>query len=73
MPVNVFTAPRSSHLKRARYDRAKDVLGVQFKSGAEYTYAGVGTQRWNAFVRARSKGSYLHRSIVPNYEDTKIR
>lgn len=69
MPVNAFTAPRSSHLKRAIYDPASDKLRVQFKSGGEYTYLGVPTSRWNAFVRSRANhpGHFLHDRIIPNY------
>ncbi len=72
MSTNVFTARASSHLKSASYDPAKDRLRVSFKSGGVYDYAGVSTQRWNAFRRAPSSGGYLHRKIVPNYEDRKV-
>lgn len=69
---NAFTAPRASHLKRASYDPAHDVLRVQFKSGDEYAYDGVPTSRWNAFTRAQSKGHFLAEKIIPNYDDRKI-
>jgi hypothetical protein len=61
----------SSHIADATHDGKH--LTVTFKSGAQYTYHDVPTEKWEAFQKAESKGKYLHEQIKPTHPSLLIK
>ena len=48
-------------------------LTVEFVNGRVYTYESVPTTIYEAFVKADSKGKFLHENIVGRYNYLRIR
>lgn len=58
--------PTSSAITSSSYNPATKRMSVTFKSGKTYTYENVSRQRFTAFTRAKSAGSFINRSIKPS-------
>jgi len=65
---NEFIALNSSNLLGCKYDRATQVLTVQFREGAVYDYANVPYEVYEGLMNAGSKGQYFHRHIKARYD-----
>ena len=57
------TAVESSTFTTVAYDRADQVLRLEFRSRAVYCYFGVPTGVYQGLMAADSKGSYFNRNI----------
>jgi hypothetical protein len=62
----------SSNINEVGYDPVKQVLEVQFRSGAVYRYARVPPDAFHEFMRAGSIGSHFAKFIKPNFECSRI-
>jgi len=62
----------SSNVQSIGYDPASKTLEVEFNDGAIYQYHGVPQDTYDGFLRASSKGSYLHANIKNQYSYTKL-
>ena len=61
----------SSNVKRIRHMGAPDNrLFIQFKSGGSGFYSGVPRDVFYRMTRAASKGKFVHRVLIPNYDYT---
>lgn len=63
----------SSNLEHIYYDLHREVMTVDFKSGATYEYYGVPLKRYKYLKRAKSKGKYFHKKIRFSYPYKRIR
>jgi KTSC domain len=59
----LVTAVESTTLSVVAYDEAREVLRLQFRSGAIYEYSGVPGAVHAALLKAPSKGEYFNQSI----------
>ncbi len=50
----------SSNIQRARYDRDRSVVRVEFKGGAEYDYFGVAQVTVSDWQKSPSVGKFLN-------------
>jgi hypothetical protein len=57
------TAVESTTLAALAYDEAREILQLEFRSGALYRYCGVPAPVYEALLSAPSKGRYFNRSI----------
>jgi hypothetical protein len=57
------TAVESTTLAALAYDDAREILQVEFRSRAIYSYFGVPGSVYEALVAAPSKGRYFNREI----------
>lgn len=62
----------SSNISKIEYDSKKKTLTVTFHSGSAYEYADVPESTYKAFLRAPSKGRYLHANIKNQYDVNRI-
>jgi hypothetical protein len=58
-----ITAVDSTALSTIAYDDARDLLQLEFRSGAIYQYIDVPAAVHADLLRASSKGTYFHRMI----------
>lgn len=58
-----ITAVESSTLATVAYDRDRELLQLEFSSGACYQYQGVPLVVHEALLRASSKGTYFNYAI----------
>lgn len=63
----------SSNLEKIYYDLNREVMTVDFHSGATYEYYGVPLKRYRYLKRAKSKGKYFHKKIRFSYPYKRIR
>ena len=61
------TAVESTTLATVAYDKAHELLQLEFRSGAIYQYFGVAAAVHEALLGAPSKGSYFNRFIRGRY------
>jgi hypothetical protein len=59
----VVTAVQSTTLSSTVYDASRQLLWLEFQSGAVYGYFGVPPQVHQDLISAPSKGKYFNRSI----------
>jgi hypothetical protein len=59
---------KSSNLKKVGYDQERSVLGVVFKSGAEYHYEGVTEGQFQELLTAESVGKHFNTTIKTAFE-----
>jgi hypothetical protein len=57
----------SSTIASVGYDEDREVLEVEFMSGAVYRYLGVSEDAFDRFLAAPSKGTYFNRHIRDAY------
>lgn len=65
-----YTPVVSSNIEGIGYDPVFARLWVRFKSGAKYVYWKVESYVYLDFLRAPSKGQYLHRVVRANGTDS---
>lgn len=71
MPDMIFID--SSNIEAIGYETAALELHVRFlKSGETYVYYAVEEWRYQEFMQADSKGTYLNVNIKPNYQYAKL-
>lgn len=63
----------SSTIKAIQYDEKTRTMDVTFKSGGTYRYHGVDPEHHDAFRKAESLGSHLHKHIKPNHRAEKLK
>lgn len=62
-PAVKWTEVESSHIKAVAYNEQTHMLGVEFLSGALFSYEGVGMEIYSGLVGAQSIGQYFDRVI----------
>lgn len=62
----------SKLLKSVGYDADRQVLEVEFNSGAVYQYAGVSPEKYAALTASNSLGSHFLRHIKPHHDFTRM-
>ena len=74
----VWEEVESSNIKAIGYDSGQMILFVQFFKGERknvtgtFMYQEVSSQRYTAFLKAESMGSYFLKEIMPRYKAIKI-
>ena len=63
----------SSHIRDAEYNEDTRTMTVTFVGGEKYDYPGVTPDDYQAFMQASSKGSFLHKWIIPRYRAKRTR
>jgi hypothetical protein len=63
---------RSSLIRRAIYDAAKQTLAVTFTTERTYLYFGVSADVYSEFMTAPSQGQYFNLYIRDTYEFREI-
>ena len=58
---------RSTNIARVGYDAQSKTLAVEFRNGSIYHYHGIDQDKHDEFMRAESKGKYLHQHIKGRY------
>ena len=66
------TPVSSSNVSAIGYAPDSGVLEVEFTNGAVYSYSGVPLGEYEGFMRAESKGKYLHANIKGRYPYAKL-
>ncbi|MEW6081858.1 MAG: KTSC domain-containing protein [Bacillota bacterium] len=66
------TPVTSSSVASIGYDSNTMTLEVEFTSGSIYQYYDVPENVYQEFMRASSKGQFLHANIRHNYRYTKL-
>jgi hypothetical protein len=63
---NTFSFDESSAISEYSYCPESYMFTITFRSGHEHTYTGVEPSSFHAFVKAESKGAFLHelRSVI---------
>ncbi len=59
-----WTSVVSSNVSEAMYDADREQLSIRFHSGRVYHYVGVPASMAAEFIRAPSKGIWVHRNLV---------
>lgn len=67
-----YVSVNSSNISNVGYDKTKKELEIEFKSGSIYIYTDVSSQRFNAFVHAKSAGKYFLKNIKDYYHFKRI-
>jgi len=67
-----IATPESSNLNGFGYDKANQILIVEFASGGRYEYTDVEQSVFKKMKSAKSKGKYVHSNIKNNYKCNKI-
>jgi hypothetical protein len=66
------TPVSSSNVASIGYDPSTLTLEVEFTNGSIYQYFDVPEMVYQEFMRAGSKGQFLHTNIKNNYRYTKV-
>jgi uncharacterized protein len=66
------TPVSSSNISSIGYDAGALTLEVEFIGGSIYQYFDVPETVYEEFMRAGSKGQFLHENIKNNYRCTKV-
>jgi hypothetical protein len=62
----------SSVIITAHYDKDTRVLKIIFRSGVVYQYYDVPEEVYLSYMKAKSKGTFLNKSIKGNFEFEKV-
>jgi hypothetical protein len=68
-----LTKVDSAMADKAGYHPKKQVLRVQFPSGAVYDYAGVDAEKHAGLMSAESFGRHFNTEIKPHHEATRVK
>ncbi len=60
-------------MKSVGYNAGKEILEIEFDSGAIYQYIGVGKEVKEGLMSAESKGRYFNNEIRDNYEYIQLK
>lgn len=63
----------STNIANAGYNEEKKVMRVTFLNNSQYDYFGVPKKIFVAFMKAPSKGSYLHTVIKGRFPFSRVR
>jgi KTSC domain len=63
---------RSRQVKSFGYDKASQVLEIEFSSGGVYDYAAVPENVYQEFIKAESLGSFIANRIRGAFEYTRL-
>jgi hypothetical protein len=63
----------SSNISSVGYDKATQVLEIEFKGGSVYQYFDVPETIYNGLLAASSVGSYFHAHIKNVYQFNQVR
>ncbi|CAH9016390.1 putative KTSC domain-containing protein [Vibrio phage 137E35-1] len=63
----------SKAFKSIGYDSEREVIHVEFNSGAVFEYGSVSAEDWEAMSTAKSIGGYFMRSIKPTRDAVPIK
>ena len=63
----------SSNISYVNYDGDENILEVEFKNGAVYSYDAVPEHVFEFFLESPSKGKFFHQHIRNKYPATCIR
>jgi hypothetical protein len=69
IPIEEIT---SSNLAGAGYDRERQILAIQFKSGIVFHYSGVDLDTATAFYMAGSRGSFYATRIRGKFTGARV-
>lgn len=58
----------SSNISTINYKPVSKVLEITFNNGKIYHYQNVSSSSYNALVKAKSHGEYLHEHIIPKHQ-----
>jgi KTSC domain len=67
-----ITAVESSTLATVGYDESRDLLELEFRSGAVYRYFGVPAAVHELLLAATSKGTYFNQGIRRHYQFVRV-
>jgi hypothetical protein len=67
-----LTPITSSNLAAIGYHAAKQILGVEFKGGGIFHYAGVGPEVYQQLLEAPSRGSFFAKIIRGKFQGEKM-
>ena len=67
------TPVASSSIRSIGYDDEEKALEIEFQSGGIYRYADVAHSTYEAFLSARSHGSYFHENVRGQYDYRRVR
>jgi hypothetical protein len=62
----------SSNLVAVGYDKASEVLEVEFRTGSVYHYLEVPDEKYQGLMSAVSKGKYFHDHIINQYDFEEV-
>ena len=62
----------SGQVKVAYYNKDRQSMIVEFKSGGIYAYLNVPIEVWNKSLNASSIGKFLNTDVKPYYKVTKL-
>lgn len=68
-----LTPVKSSNLSAIGYNESEQWLFVQFKIGTIYRYSRVPIAKFEAFLKASSKGTFLNDEIKDKFSFVKIK
>ena len=63
---------KSSNISQVAYDAEHELLEVMFNSGKSYQYSPVPSGVFKELQNAESVGSFMNRSIIRNYTETRV-
>jgi hypothetical protein len=67
-----ITVVESATLAALAYDDAREILQLEFRSRATYSYFGVPGSVYEALMAAPSKGRYFNREIRGRFEHLRV-
>lgn len=62
----------SSNVARISYDSDNSTLEVEFHNGSIYQYYDVGSNVWEDFKAASSKGQFIHQYLKGKYRYARV-
>lgn len=71
MPL-IVAAVQSTTLATVAYDHRTEILRLEFRNGAVYSYSGVPALIHRALLTAPSKGAYFNRNIRGRFPYQKL-
>jgi hypothetical protein len=66
------TVVESTTLAALAYDDAREILHLEFRSGAWYRYYGVPAPVYEGLLAATSKGGYFNRAIRGRFPHSRV-
>jgi hypothetical protein len=67
-----FKKVTSGHIAEIGYDEPTKTLGVRFRSGAEYHYAGVPSGKHAELMSASSKGAFFRGEVDGKHKFRRV-
>lgn len=62
----------SSNIKAVNYDKETKTMEVSFSNGSRYKYEEVPAEKYEAFIKAESKGKHFATEIRNKFRSTKL-